>query len=181
MNWLRCLCEAQTDLRPAFIKREPTALERKAWTAIRELLWDAGIRDSGPPPDESGEWRDAQLPEDAAIAEAFPANSGRHDLYAEAMRLVGAKHSKGALVMLVNWLLHRSAPNEWHQLPGELPEPRRCVIVWNPSNQCEFMATISESGIWKEWGFHGGGRLAFVPTHWRYTPEPPPNRSKVGP
>lgn len=51
------------------------------------------------------EWSDKSLPEDAAISAAFPTRTGRHDLYAEAMRLVGAKHSKGALVALVNWLL----------------------------------------------------------------------------
>jgi hypothetical protein len=49
---------------------------------------------------------DAPIPEDAAIKAAFPTRSGRHDLYSEAMRMVGAKHSKAALVELVNWLLH---------------------------------------------------------------------------
>jgi hypothetical protein len=50
---------------------------------------------------------DRPLPEDAAIDAAFPTRSGRHDLYAEASRLVGAKYTKGALIALVNWLLHR--------------------------------------------------------------------------
>ena len=50
---------------------------------------------------------DKDLPEDGAIFAAHPTNTGRHDLYSEAMRLVGAKHSKGALVLLVNWLLWR--------------------------------------------------------------------------
>lgn len=50
---------------------------------------------------------DRPLPEDKAIADAHPMRTGRRDLYAEAMRLVGAKHSKGALVELVNWLLAR--------------------------------------------------------------------------
>lgn len=55
-----------------------------------------------------GPWtEDGELPEDAAIAEVFPTRSGRHDRYEEAMRLVGAKRSKGALVALVNWLLHQ--------------------------------------------------------------------------
>jgi hypothetical protein len=48
---------------------------------------------------------DSPLPEDDAIDAAHPTRSGRHDLYEEAMRLVGARHSKGALVALVNWLL----------------------------------------------------------------------------
>ena len=58
------------------------------------------------------DWKDATLPEDAAIDAAFPTRSGRHDLYLEAMRLVGARQSKGALVALVNWLLHRADPSE---------------------------------------------------------------------
>ncbi len=48
------------------------------------------------------------MPEDEEIHAAFPTRSGRHDLYAEAMRLVGARYSKGGLVALVNMLLHRS-------------------------------------------------------------------------
>ncbi|AKU93353.1 hypothetical protein AKJ09_00085 [Labilithrix luteola] len=50
---------------------------------------------------------DLPLPEDAAIKAAHPVRSDRHDLYAEAMRLVGARYSKHGLVALVNWLLHR--------------------------------------------------------------------------
>ena len=50
---------------------------------------------------------DKPIPEDDAIAAAHPLRTGRHDLYDEAQRLVSAKHSKGALVDLVNWLLHR--------------------------------------------------------------------------
>jgi hypothetical protein len=54
------------------------------------------------------EWDDRPIPEDAEIHAAFPTRSERHDLYAEAMRLVGAKRSKGELVKLVNWLLHKA-------------------------------------------------------------------------
>lgn len=56
------------------------------------------------------EWeskRDKPLPEDALIDAAFPTRSERHDLYAQAMRLVGARYSKAGLVALVNWLLLR--------------------------------------------------------------------------
>ena len=49
---------------------------------------------------------DKELPEDKEIAKAHPMASGRHDLFKEATRLVGAKHSKYALIELVNWLLH---------------------------------------------------------------------------
>ena len=55
---------------------------------------------------------DSPLPEDDAIALAHPLRSGRHDLYAEAMRLVGARRSKGGLVELVCWLLLRVAVAE---------------------------------------------------------------------
>lgn len=57
---------------------------------------------------------DQFLPEDEAISNAHPMRTGRHDLYEEAMRLVGAKYTKGALVELVNWLLARvdAAQNE---------------------------------------------------------------------
>lgn len=57
-----------------------------------------------PAPDDA--WADKPLPEDTTIRAAHPTRTGRHDLYAEAMRMVGAKHSKRALVELVNWLLH---------------------------------------------------------------------------
>ena len=65
--------------------------ERKCWPQFfREAAWD-----------------DAPLPEDEAIAEAHPTRSGKHETYAEAMRLVGARRSKAGLVTLVNWLLVR--------------------------------------------------------------------------
>ncbi|HXE63139.1 MAG TPA: hypothetical protein VN519_06335 [Bryobacteraceae bacterium] len=55
---------------------------------------------------------DYPLPEDAEIEAAHPLKTGRHDLYAEANRLVSAKHSKAALVSLVNWLLLRTTVAE---------------------------------------------------------------------
>ncbi len=56
---------------------------------------------------------DKPLPEDEEIAAAHPLNTGEHALYAEAMRLIGAKHSKGALVDLVNWLLWKNKALAW--------------------------------------------------------------------
>lgn len=50
-------------------------------------------------------WDDKPLPEDAEIEAAHPVRTKQHARYAEAMRLVGARHSKGGLVALVNWLL----------------------------------------------------------------------------
>ena len=54
------------------------------------------------PADREG---DRPIPEDAAIEAAFPTRSKSYATYDEAMRMVGAKRSKGALVALVNWLL----------------------------------------------------------------------------
>lgn len=55
----------------------------------------------------TAEWDDRPLPEDGAISAAFPTRSGKHAVYGEAMRMVGACQSKGRLVRLVNWLLVR--------------------------------------------------------------------------
>jgi hypothetical protein len=65
------------------------------------------IREISDAIERSKRWteEDQPLPEDDAIKNAHPLRSGKHDTYAEAMRLVGAKRSKGALVALVNWLL----------------------------------------------------------------------------
>ncbi|MGL4638861.1 MAG: hypothetical protein ACRCVX_03885 [Shewanella sp.] len=49
-------------------------------------------------------------PEAAQIHESHPLQSNRHDLYAEALRLVSARRSKYSLVDLVNWLLHKAEP-----------------------------------------------------------------------
>lgn len=58
---------------------------------------------------QAQEWTDEDkpLPEDGQIDAAHPLQSGEHKLYAEAVRLVGAKRSKYALVDLVHWLLLR--------------------------------------------------------------------------
>jgi hypothetical protein len=55
--------------------------------------------------DEALKWDDAPQPEDDAINATFPTRTGKHETYGEAMRLVSARRSKGALVGLVNWLL----------------------------------------------------------------------------
>lgn len=73
------------------------------WRELSDAL------DLAEPEESLDAWKggdDKPLPEDDAIEAAFPTRSKRHDLYAEAMRLVGARYSKGGLVALVNWLLH---------------------------------------------------------------------------
>lgn len=105
----------------------------------------------------SNDWkdrRDRPLPEDEQIHAAFPTRSGRHYLYSDAMRLVGARYAKGSLVALVNWLLcciedvearastFEESLNEYRQqireryftcakcqasLPTDVEEPPHCI------------------------------------------------------
>lgn len=74
---------------------------------IRELLADkhAAIAER----DEARSWTDEDKPilEDEAIKQAHPLVTGKDETYTEALRMVGAKRSKYALVDLVNWLLSR--------------------------------------------------------------------------
>ena len=56
--------------------------------------------------------QDEPLPEDAEILRHHPVENDNHASYVEAMRLVGAKRSKGALVDLTNWLLQRATAAE---------------------------------------------------------------------
>lgn len=65
------------------------------------------VRGSHMSPNEDLPWGDRPLPEDKAIHDTHPTVTGNHGIYMEAMRMVGAKRSKGALVDLVNWLLWR--------------------------------------------------------------------------
>ncbi len=61
-----------------------------------------------PEPDADND--DRPLPEDDAIEASHPMESEDpevHMVYVEALRMVGAKHSKYALVDLVHWLLMR--------------------------------------------------------------------------
>lgn len=70
---------------------------------------------------DAQEWTDSDqpLPEDREIDAAHPLHSRGgadyaevHQIYSEALRMVGAKRSKYALVDLVNWLLRRIADLE---------------------------------------------------------------------
>jgi hypothetical protein len=55
---------------------------------------------------EGRPWEDTEDEWDDAIASVHPApGAGTHGHYATAMRMVGNRRSKGALVALVNWLL----------------------------------------------------------------------------
>ena len=54
---------------------------------------------------ENAPWEDKDDEWSKAIDAAFPTRSGSHDQYAMAMKMVGHRYSKSALVELVNWLL----------------------------------------------------------------------------
>lgn len=81
-------------------KSDPEDVERCEW--FRRMFLIALRRVENNP-----KWDDVPLPEDEKIDAVHPTRSGRHDLYTEAMRLVGARRSKRGLVDLVNWLLHQ--------------------------------------------------------------------------
>jgi hypothetical protein len=74
-------------------------------------------------PEGRDESWDKPLPEDEEIQSVSPIRTGDHELYAEALRLVNAKHSKYGLVDLVNCLLWRVNQKEikrwksWKKLP----------------------------------------------------------------
>jgi len=56
-------------------------------------------------PPEVGRWGDKDDEWSARIAAAHPLQTGDAATYGVAMEMVGNRHSKGALVELVNWLL----------------------------------------------------------------------------
>lgn len=98
------------DIEAALARAWNVAASPIAATSARHLAEDvealvAEVRRLTAERDEALAWDEGPLPEDKQIEAAFPTRSGRHDTYAEAMRLVGARRSKGSLVALVNWLL----------------------------------------------------------------------------
>ncbi len=70
-------------------------------------------------------WEDTPQPEDDAIAAAHPLKTDNHATYAEARRLVSARHSKGNLIDLVNWLLVRAGAAE-----AEAGALRACLVAY---------------------------------------------------
>lgn len=91
--------------------------------AIRAFKpWNKRPKEATPMPSAAPE----PIDEAAAIEAAHPLETGRHDLYAMAMRLVGERHEKGDLVDLVNWLLHREA--RWGELSDCLTTERQSAI-----------------------------------------------------
>jgi len=93
--------------------RAPTAADALAMFQVREDLVEPpllcfGITtmrlgEDATPPD--GPWEDQKDEWTDAIAAVHPSRGDTHPLYAIAMRMVGHRHSKAALVHLVHWLL----------------------------------------------------------------------------
>jgi hypothetical protein len=83
-------------------------------------------------------WQDSPTEHDDAISAAFPTRSGSHVQYAQAMEMVGTRHSKGALVALVNWLLVerdalKDAVNHWADCAVHHIEGDTCDMGCHPS------------------------------------------------
>lgn len=53
------------------------------------------------------DWADTDDDLTEVINDAHPIETEDYELYTEAMRLIGNRHSKGSLVMLVNYLLRK--------------------------------------------------------------------------
>ena len=75
--------------------------------------------------------QDQPLPEDAVILAHHPVRNGSDASYIEAMRLVGAKRSKGALVDLTNWLLQRAEAAESALLAAQEQARRDAAVIAN--------------------------------------------------
>jgi hypothetical protein len=101
-------------------RQQREAAERERDEADRMLT--SGLAQAHAERDEALRWGDSAQPEDDAIKSAHPSRTGKHETYGEAMRLVGARRSKGALVALVNWLLAErdEATRKWHAIGDEL-------------------------------------------------------------
>lgn len=104
---------------------ELCAKEQSVWNGVVAAVLANMQRGQKPLP----EWGpdDKPIPEDAEIHAAFPTRSERHDLYGEAMRMVSAKYSKGALVALVNWLLNRIEGNRMIDAALLSSDEQRCA------------------------------------------------------
>lgn len=90
----------------AFIRTGNDMGQGGAMVVAGDIVIDA------PPPTEPEEWEDTPDEWSDAIRDAYPTRSGSHMQYGEAMKMVGNRQSKGALVALVNWLLVRIAKLE---------------------------------------------------------------------
>jgi hypothetical protein len=84
--------------------RKIAEAQEAGWLEAERRAW----HQANPP--RSAEQGEAMSTDEAEkIDAAHPLRTGRHDLWAEAMRLVGERHAKSDLVELVNWLLSENA------------------------------------------------------------------------
>lgn len=89
-----------------------------------------------------GDEEDSPIPEDEQIRAAHPMQTKQHKLYEEAMRLVGAKKSKFALVSLVNWLLAELAEAKADIKSDELAEKTILMIDDQKQQQIERLERV---------------------------------------
>lgn len=142
--------------------REDAALYTDALTTRRagELLTEAldALDEAESQADATLVWADSDDRDDEwtdAVHAAFPTRSGSHPTYATAMRMVGNRYSKGALVALVNWLLVEREKLAAHILQQSAAVP----TVWDHScRQCVSCAGIDAERIVD--GFGCGWHLA---------------------
>lgn len=91
------------DFVPEGLPGAPSVEEGARWRAEREEK--RRYHGKARPEEES---KDVDLSARAEISAAHPLKTDRHDLYREAMRLVGPRKSRMDLTELVNWLLVRA-------------------------------------------------------------------------
>lgn len=105
-RWTYEFTELQQKLAAAEARLDGMTGERDSEREIA-VGWERKCEDLDEKLREALKWSDEDqpIPEDEAISAAHPVHSGAHATYQEAMRMVGAKRSKGALVDLVTWLL----------------------------------------------------------------------------
>lgn len=100
---------------------------------------------------------DRPTPEDAEIQAAHPARTGNHERFQRALELVSARHSKGALVDLVNWLLTKadgSAAEERARVVALIEgESKRLGASSNPTAQL-FAGCLLDISLRIERGAH---------------------------
>lgn len=97
-------------------------------------------------------WMDRDDDLTCAIEESHPVSSGRHDLYARAFKLVGNRHSKEALVALVNHLLleaeeARQVRDSYRKEANEMAE-RAAVAEYRMDLMREALQRIAEAPAW---------------------------------
>lgn len=81
-------------------------------------------------------WDDKPDEFTAAIEKAHPVVTREHQRYALAMRMVGNRHSKGALIDLVNWLLKLN-DDVLDDCAALIDEEKPVTSAFDPNNEVD--------------------------------------------